>query len=147
MRTNGFLIGPALFSVCLAATGCGAVMAALPDVIAIVSSAQPVIEQIVDFADRHFKAHPNSDLEAKVDAAVAKTRAALAATGHAARGTQGASRADAEAAQREFVEAYRELLEVTKEIGVRSGEAALKAEPGRSGEALLTVPAPETFAR
>ena len=56
---------------------CAAVVSALPTVIAAVQDGMLVLDAIDSFVANVFKVRPDTDLEKKVDVAIARTRLAL----------------------------------------------------------------------
>lgn len=123
----------------LGATGCPggatAIAPALADVVAIVTDAASIVEEIARFSDRYFGAHPQDPARAKVEDSISRARSTLRAALRTAK-TGG----DVAAAWSDFRSAYAELLSATAPIGVRSGEAASTTTLGAG--AVLHVPTP-----
>lgn len=136
----------ALLSVFLALpTGCGAIVAALPAVIAAVTDAVLILDQIEDFVRRYFAANPSPEREKAVFAALGRCRSALVVAQRSAKGVQELDQQQMDAAFADFKVAYQQLTALLDGIpGLRvqrTGEPPLAAGPDQ-----LIVPAPEALA-
>ena len=95
---------------CAVLTSCHALLAALPEIIAVVTDAMLVLDQIQAFVDRYFKGAPNPPNEATVRDAMARARAALQLVNRAALAAEDIEQKDYDAAIKEFEQAYNDLL-------------------------------------
>lgn len=119
-------------------SSCAAVVSTLPKVVSIVSDAALIVDAIDSFVDNVFQVKPDTELQSKVDLAIARTRLALAMANRLATGTEKITQAQLVAAFEDFRVAYQELLALVAPLGVStSGDLALKATAGG-----LQVPEP-----
>lgn len=125
-------------------TGCGAIMSLLPTVIAFVTDAVLILDQIEDFVRRYFAVAPNPEKEKAIAAALGRCRSALIVAQRTAKGTQELDQQKVDAAFADFKVAYQQLAALLDGIpGLRvqrSGEAPLAATPDT-----FVVPAPEAL--
>lgn len=126
-------------------TGCAAVVAALPGIIAAVVDGMQVLDAIEAFVARFFASKPDAATQAKIQAALDKCRSALNVALRVAQGTDAASNAKTDAAFDEFKRAYLELLALVRPFGVQQASGALRAEVSPAGDH-LTVPEPLALA-
>jgi hypothetical protein len=123
-------------------TACAPIMAALPTVIAAVTDAVVILDQIEAFVDAYFARNPDPPKQALAAKAIAKTRASLNTALRTSRGTEELNQERVDQAFAEFRAAYQDLLVVVGPLGVRP-PGALTAAPA-SGE-VLEVPEPEAL--
>src|SRR5688500_16867770 len=139
-----YLVAPLLAFLVMTAPGCAAVVSALPSVIAAVTDAMLILDQIEDFVRRYFAANPDPAREKKFDVAMTRCRSALVAAQRTAKGAEKLDQQKVDEAFAEFKVAYRELAALCATIpGLRvqkPGEKPLTARPGE-----LAVPAPEAL--
>lgn len=112
-------------------TGCSAV---LPYLVAAGQVAQwisAVLDTAEAGADAHFERHPSPELEAKVDAAIAKTRGALAALDSAVLAAESSHDGDVEAARQHLLDCYDELYRLLEGSGLLS-QTGLLGAPGET---------------
>jgi hypothetical protein len=143
MRSR-LLVASLLALLAVGTSTCGAIVSALPTVIAAVTDAVLILDQIEDFARAFFLAHPNADKEKAVARAVGKARAALITAQRAAKGAEKLDQARVDDAFADFRVAYQELRAVLDGVpGLRvqrPGGPRLAAGPGE-----LVVPEPEAL--
>lgn len=96
-------------AVSTSAVGCAAIMAALPTIIAAVTDAVIVLDQIEAWIRRYFAAHPNPEKEEQVAKAIGKTRNALNAANRTCAGVEKLDQVQVDAAFADFKVAYQEL--------------------------------------
>lgn len=133
-------------SLCL--TGCAAIAAVLPDVIAAVLDGMQIIDVIEQFVARYFQSHPDPVAQKKVDDAILKARTALNVALRSAQGAKNLDDAQIDKAFEDFKQAYLELMALVRPYGVTpaSSPAVMKATLSASGDT-LTVPQPTAFKR
>ena len=127
-------------------TGCAAIAAALPAVIAAVVDGIQVLDAIEAFVNRFFATRPDAATQAKVSAALEKCRSALNVALRVAQGSDNATQAKTDAAFEEFKQAYLELLALVRPFGVQQASGALRAQLSAGGDS-LTVPEPLALAK
>jgi hypothetical protein len=115
---------------------CAAVVSYLPTVVAVVTDAILVIDQIKVFVDGVFVMKPAPELQKKIDQAIARTKVALDAALRIANGTDRLTKEQADAAFADFKVAYQDLIALVAPLGVSTGQT-LRATPGG-----LQVPEP-----
>lgn len=135
------IVGLALVTL-LVLPGCGAVIAALPQVISAVTDGIMLLDQIERYVESYFAAKPNPELQEKVVKAIGKARNALIAANRTAKGAQKLDQQKVDEAFADFGVAYSELaalLDGVKIPGLRVARpgAALSAAPGE-----LVLPEP-----
>lgn len=116
--------------------GCGAIISALPHVIAAVVDAVQVLDAIEAFVKRYFVENPDPPRELAVGKAIAKARGSLNAALRVAQGTEKLDQQKVDAAFADFKVAYQELLALVGPLGVKPA-GTLAASPNG-----LTVPTP-----
>lgn len=131
----------------LAATpGCAAVLAALPTVIAAVTDAMMILDQIEVWVNAYFAAHPDKEKQERVVQALGKTRNALVAANRTCSGAEKLDQAKVDDAFADFKVAYAELVALCGGLPgggfkvAKKGEPLLAATPGG-----LTVPEPQAL--
>jgi hypothetical protein len=130
---RAFVLGLALvFTV----GSCAAVVASLPKVIAVVTDASLILNQIDSFVNGVFAVKPDAELQKKYAVVMAATRKALAAANRIATGSQDLTQSQINDAFAEFRAAYQDLLALVGPLGVTTGNGD-KAAPGT-----LQVPEP-----
>lgn len=134
-----------LASVCLVTLpACPAFFAALPQIVAVVTDAILVLDQIEEFCASYFAKSPNVKLQTDVANALGKCRNALVAAQRVAKGTEKLDQEQTDAAFADFRAAWTELSALLTGIpGLRvqrAGETTLTAAPGE-----LVVPEPEAL--
>jgi hypothetical protein len=140
---GGGVGGAALSMLCLVvalslgSVGCGAIMNALPAIVAAVSDGSMILDQIQAYLDTYFKTHPDPIAEKKASFAIAKCRAALIAAQRTSAGAQKLDQQQIDAAFADFKVAYQELLAIAGPYGVTQEGSTLKASANG-----LSVPPP-----
>ncbi len=124
-------------------TGCPAMLAALPDVIAAVTDGTQILDAIESFCTAWFIQHPSVESQQKVSEAIAKARLALNIALRTAQGAKNLDDASIDAAFNDFKNAYIELLSLVKPYGVK--ESALPSMKMRAAPGELVVPQPLAF--
>jgi hypothetical protein len=140
LRTAYLLVvGFALMLFAGSTTGCAAVAAALPHVIAAIVDGGQIIDRIAEYLSKWFAMHPDPIVQPKVELAIAKARRALSAALHAADGADKLDQAKIDAAFDDFKKAYLELIALARPYGVSmEGEPPKLSADGTS----LQVPPP-----
>jgi hypothetical protein len=139
---RGFVLGLALvFSV----SSCAAVVASLPKVIAVVTDASLILDQINTFVNGVFAAadaagKPETDLQKKFNEAITKARSALAAANRTAAGAENLSQSQIAEAFADFRAAYQDLLALVGPLGVSTGNG--NGDKAASSGPSLQVPEP-----
>lgn len=128
----------------VALSGCGAIISALPSIIAAVVDGGQILDAIEGFVSKWFVAHPDLELQKKVDNALDRCRMALNAALRVAQGAKDADEAKVDAAFENFKSAYIELINLVRPLGVLSKGAELRATPTADGKS-LEVPEPLAF--
>jgi len=123
----------------LTSMGCATLIDFLPKVVATVTDAVLIIDEIERFVDAFFSVKPDPVLQAKVDVAISVTRQALGVALRTTDGAEHLSKQEADAAFDQFRKAYAELLILLKPLGIVSAgrNDLLAALPGK-----LIVPEP-----
>lgn len=129
------ILGAALASL----LGCGAMLQLLPKVIATITDAQMILDEIEDYVDAFFVAKPDPKLQRSVDAAMDRCRVALNVALRTTSGAKELSEKDVAEAFKNFQKAYRNLLVLVEPLGVTQGEPGDKLAATPIG---LTVPPP-----
>lgn len=142
-----FLVVVPLLGALVCGSGCnalGPIISALPEIIAVVTDATLILDQIEAFVRRFFAARPDPDKEQAVARALGRARAALVAAQRTAKGAQNLDQQKIDEAFADFKVAYRELRGLVDGIPglrvARAGEPTLSATPGE-----LVVPEPEAL--
>ena len=126
-------------------SGCAAVAAALPDVVAAVVDGAQILDAIEHFVGLYFAQHPDPPAQQRVGAAIARARSALQVALRTAQASQDARDGKVQAAFDEFRDAYLELVQMTRPYGVQATDVpSFRTAPG--GERLL-VPQPIALSR
>lgn len=120
--------------------GCAAVAAYLPSIVAAITDATLILDNIKSFADRYFVVKPDPTLQEKVDSAVSRARIALDLAIRATQGASDLTQEQIDKAFSEFKDAYVDLLKLVEPIGVTTGDG-IKVVPGG-----LNVPSPMALA-
>jgi hypothetical protein len=128
-------------SLVFAASSCAAVVASLPKVIAVVTDASLILDQIAGFVNGVFQVKPNAELQKKFEIALARTRSALQAANRIASGSENLTQSQINEAFADFRAAYQDLLALAGPLGVQTGNGDKAAAPGPTG-ASLQVPEP-----
>lgn len=118
--------------------GCSSFMSSLPTVIAYAQSGMLVLDTIKSFADKYFRSHVNTELEAKVENAISKAELALNAALTTAEGAKNLDQSQIDAAFEDFRMAYMDLMAIVGPIGVNAKGAKMTKE----ADGTLTVPLP-----
>lgn len=126
-------------AILLGAGGCAAVMSFLPTVIAAVSDATMILDQIQTFVTNYYRDHPDATKEKQAMLALAKARSALIGAQRAAQGAEKLDQKKIDEAFQDFKVAYQEVLAIVGPLGVTSGDGLHATEHG------LTVPTPEAL--
>jgi hypothetical protein len=122
-----------MFLLAISLTGCAAILALLPKVVAAVQIAEEAVNAIQVFADGRVM---DQDLRNKIDTAANVARAALASAVSAAKGSGALAQKNVVAAFDDFGKAYQDLLDLVKLVGVDAVDAPkMTASPNH-----LTVP-------
>ncbi len=122
---------------------CGAIASALPSVVAAVTDAALILDEIERFVDAYFASRPDAEGKRQAAQAIGKARSALLAANRAATGSQKLDQQQIDAAFSDFRVAYQELTAILDGLRIpglrvaRPGESALQASPGE-----LAVPPP-----
>jgi hypothetical protein len=93
----------------LPTTGCAAVASLLPTVIAAVTDAALILDQIEDYMHRYFAANPNPEKEKQVFRALGKCRGTLIVAQRTSQGAHELDQQKVDAAFTDFKAAYTEL--------------------------------------
>lgn len=140
---------PLLALALLLSVSCGAVLSALPTVIAAVTDAMGILGMIEQRAGTVLdRVGADAAMKAQVQAALGKAKAALNAALRASQAADAAGHLDQASADRAFESfklAYLALLEVVQPLGIVEQGTALGATADASGT-VLRVPRPEAFA-
>lgn len=133
------LFKTAIGTLVLSLMGCAAVLQLLPKVIATVTDAQMILDEIEDFVDAVFTARPDPKLQSSVDQALDRCRVALNVALRSANGAKNLNEDQVEEAFKNFQKAYRNLLVLVEPLGVVQVDSGdkLSASPNQ-----LTVPPP-----
>jgi hypothetical protein len=123
-------------SLVVAASSCAAVVASLPKVIAVVTDASLILNQIDSFVNGVFTVKPDAELQKKYAQAMEVARKALAAANRIAAGSEHLTQQQVAEAFADFRVAYQDLLALVGPLGVSTGNGD-KAAPG-----MLNVPEP-----
>lgn len=124
----------------LSSSGCAAIGAALPGIIAAVTDGAAIIDAIERFVSNYFLSHPDPEAQKRIGEAVLKCRVALNVALRSAQGASKLSDEQVDAAFADFKVAYLELIGLTKPYGVvPAGGNRLRAAPGGG---VLEVPEP-----
>lgn len=127
----------------LVSSGCKEFYAALPAVIPIVTNSLLLIDQIADFADKHFGASPDAAKQKEVATAVSNSRAALMEAQK-----QGKDAENQDAVNKSFdgfKAEYAKLLKACEPIpGFKVAPAGTEVVYGASPDTLV-VPSPEAL--
>ena len=134
------VLGLTIFSCTLVTSGCAALMAALPDVIAAVIDGGHILDAIEAFLVGQ---HPSAEDQKKISEAIGKARTALNAALRTAQGTQDLSDEKIDHAFDEFKVAYMELMSLVRPYGVRM--ATLPSARFATSREGLQVPEPMAF--
>ena len=110
-------------------TGCPGAWAVVTQVIAAVADAIPIIEEIAQWADRHFSAQPDPTAQAALDSKLNAYRSCLTAVDRAAQ-TYGAG-PELDVAKANCSMAWTDLSQMLASLkGVKQLPRAAGAEPG-----------------
>lgn len=137
------LIRSALLSVALALfanlVGCGHILKFLPKVIATVTDAQLILDEIEDYCDAFFSVKPNPQVQRGVDQALDQCRVALSVALRTTTGAENLSEEQLAEAFKDFQAAYRDLLVLVEPLGVKQSTTGnqLSVSPDQ-----LVVPPP-----
>jgi hypothetical protein len=123
----------------VALLGCAEILSFLPKVIATVTDAQMILDEIEDFVDTFFAVKPDPKLQRNVDQALDRCRVALNVALRTASGAEDLNEQQVEAAFDNFQKAYRNLLVLIEPLGVVQGEPGDKLSATATG---LIVPPP-----
>lgn len=144
LATSRAILAVALLFVAVpAATGCAAIMSAIPKIVSVITDAQSVLAIIDGAANEFFRTHPDipPETRAKYVELHAKTLKALNAANHTLRGVQDLDQDQADAAFAEFRAAYVELRSFLESSGLMSG-GKMQAGPGASP---VEIPEPDAL--
>lgn len=119
--------------------GCATLMTLLPKVIATITDAQMILDEIENFVDAFFAVQPDPPLQNKVTQALDNCRTSLNIALRTTTGAKDLTERDVEAAFKEFQKAYAELLVLVQPLGVVQGDTGDKLSIGPKQ---LVVPPP-----
>lgn len=130
------------FGATVTATGCAAILPAIPKIVSVITDAMSILQIIDGAANEFFRTHPDvpPEVRAKYVTLHAKAVSALNGANHSLRGVEDLDQGDVDAAFAEFKAAYRELADFLASEGIMSG-GTMKAGDGST----IAIPEPEAL--